>query len=298
MSDFLLRSRVIFIATCILIQAAATAADIHILARQIAPGEPVRIVVVPGTEMKSISGSFLGQELSFNPGPSEGTWAAWAVVPLDTGPGNAVVEIRGWSHDGGEIAGTRAVTIVGKEFPEEHLEVEPKYVEPPAAVLERIERERSILREIYTRRLPAESPARPFTKPVPGERSAVFGSRRVFNGVPKSPHSGVDLRAPSGTPVKASGPGIVVLAANLYYSGNLVIIDHGGGLVTLYAHLSSIKVEKGERVSAGQLLGLSGSTGRITGPHLHWGAKIGGIPFDPAALTAESLYQFPQTSEP
>ncbi len=127
-------------------------------------------------------------------------------------------------------------------------------------------------------------------RPVPGEPTSVFGTRRVFNGKPRSPHPGLDLRAQTGTGVRSSGAGRVVLAQELYYSGNTVIVDHGGGLFTLYAHLSEIGVGEGDEVQAGDPVGLSGATGRVTGPHLHWGAKIGNRPFDPTALLDAALF--------
>ena len=125
---------------------------------------------------------------------------------------------------------------------------------------------------------------------MPGTATSVFGTRRVFNGKPRDPHSGLDLRAASGTPVHSSGPGVVSLAQELYYSGNTVIVDHGGGLFTIYAHLSEIRVQEGDTAEAGDVLGLSGATGRVTGPHLHWGAKIGSVPFDPTALLDRALW--------
>jgi murein DD-endopeptidase MepM/ murein hydrolase activator NlpD len=119
----------------------------------------------------------------------------------------------------------------------------------------------------------------------------VFGTRRFFNDEPRSPHPGLDLRAAEGTPVRCSGPGTVVVADDLYYSGGTVVVDHGGGLFTLYAHLSSIDAVEGATVAAGEIVGRSGSTGRVTGPHLHWGAKIGDVPFDPRALLDEGLFR-------
>jgi murein DD-endopeptidase MepM/ murein hydrolase activator NlpD len=113
----------------------------------------------------------------------------------------------------------------------------------------------------------------------------------VFNGKRASPHSGLDLRASKGDPVRAAGGGRVVLAESLYYSGNTVILDHGAGLFTLYAHLSEIKVEDGDDTAQEQIIGLAGATGRVTGPHLHWGAKIGDRPFDPSALLDPLLFK-------
>jgi murein DD-endopeptidase MepM/ murein hydrolase activator NlpD len=125
---------------------------------------------------------------------------------------------------------------------------------------------------------------------VDGEPTSPFGARRIFNDKPRDPHPGIDLRAPTGTVVRSSGRGRVALAGDLYYSGGTVIVDHGGGLFTVYAHLSRIDAREGAPVDAGTVLGLSGATGRVTGPHLHWGAKIGNLPCDPRALVDPALW--------
>jgi murein DD-endopeptidase MepM/ murein hydrolase activator NlpD len=212
------------------------------------------------------------------------------MIALDRQPGQAAVEVSGMVENGRPVVGTRAVTIAAKEFPEEQLSVAPKYVRPPAEVEERLTRERAKLRALYRERRPLSSVGQVFVRPVPGEPTSIFGTRRLFNNEPRSPHPGLDLRARTGTPVKASGPGIVVLAQDLYYSGNTVLIDHGGGLFTIYAHLSEIEAVEGLEVEAGRRIGLSGATGRVTGPHLHWGAKIGSRPFDPTALLDPALF--------
>ena len=124
-----------------------------------------------------------------------------------------------------------------------------------------------------------------FILPVDGVISGHFGNQRIFNGTPKSPHSGTDIAAPEGTPVKAAGDGKVLLSGGDYfYSGNVIIIDHGGGLQTIYAHLKETNVQKGDAVKKGQVIGLVGKTGRVTGPHLHWGASDNNVRFRPHAL--------------
>lgn len=267
------------------------ALEVTVRARAIAPGEPLRVVVRPPGPLMSLSGKFLGRRIYFSRAGDAGTeWSGWAVVSLDDEPRPAVIDLEGKRADGEAIAGAHAVTIEARRFPTEKLTVEPKFVEPPKAVQARIERERKELAEIYASRRPAAPPAAPFVRPVPGEPTGVFGSRRVFNEQPRAPHSGVDLRAATGTPVLASGPGTVALAKDLYFSGLTVILDHGGGLFTLYAHLSRLDVEPGETVEAGAKVGLSGATGRVTGPHLHWGAKIGSEIFDPRALLDPALF--------
>jgi murein DD-endopeptidase MepM/ murein hydrolase activator NlpD len=211
-------------------------------------------------------------------------------VALDEEPGIYELAFRGASASGRPVVGSRAVTVNGKEFPEEHLTVASKYVKPPKEVEERLSRERKRLKELYRNRRPDVVDSGPFVRPVPGEPTSTFGKRRFFNGEPRSPHPGVDLRAATGTPVRCTGPGLVVLSEDLYYSGNTVLVDHGGGLFTIYAHLSEIRAEAGETIEAGRVIGLSGATGRVTGPHLHWGAKIGNRPFDPQALLDPALF--------
>jgi murein DD-endopeptidase MepM/ murein hydrolase activator NlpD len=212
------------------------------------------------------------------------------MIDLNREAGPTAIEVGGTSIDGREAIGTLAVTVQAKEFPSEELKVAPKYVTPPPEVAERLDKERAKLKALYARRTSLDPLDAPFARPVPGDATSVFGTRRLYNGKPRSPHPGLDLRAGEGTPVHAPGPGQVVLAQNLYYSGNTVILDHGGGLFTIYAHLSFIQVTEGSAVEPGQVIGLSGATGRVTGPHLHWGAKIGNSPFDPMALLDPALY--------
>jgi murein DD-endopeptidase MepM/ murein hydrolase activator NlpD len=254
----------------------------------------VRIEVSIPEPVETLDGEFLGGPLYLVrvesvEGPER--WSGWAMIGLDEAPGMTAVELRGRTVLGHDIVGTRAVTIAEREFPEERLGVAPKYVEPPKEAQERLARERAELEAVYATRRPVPPPGSPFLRPVDGDQTSVFGTRRVFNGKPRSPHSGLDLRAASGTPVKSSGAGLVTLAMDLYYSGNTVIVDHGGGLFTIYAHLSKLQVRPGDRVRPGQVIGLSGATGRVTGPHLHWGAKIGDRPFDPMALLDPALFR-------
>jgi murein DD-endopeptidase MepM/ murein hydrolase activator NlpD len=266
---------------------------IEVRARELVPGEPVRLEVTAAEPLASLEGEFLGRGVFFvrqEGSPPAERWSGWSMIDLDQAPGVAAVELRGESVSGKAVTGTRAVTIEPKEFPREELSVAPKYVEPPPEVRERLARERAKLGALYESRRAAAPSNRVFVRPVPGEATSVFGTRRVYNGKPRSPHPGLDLRAATGTTVGCSGDGRVGLAQDLYYSGNTVIVDHGGGLFTLYAHLSELRVREGDEVTAGQPVGLSGATGRVTGPHLHWGAKIGDLPFDPRALLDERLF--------
>lgn len=290
----------ILLPLCLLALAAGPLAStlpvsIEVRARAVSPGEPVRIQVVSDEPLETVEGDFLGRTVHMvrvgHGADGRELWSGWSMVDLDQEPGPVAVEVRGTSAGGRAIVGTRAVTVEPKSFPVENLSVAPKYVEPPPEVQERLARERKKLAEIYRRRSPRLPATEPFVRPVDGEPTSAFGTKRLFNGQPRSPHSGLDLRAGLGTTVRASGAGRVALAEDLYYSGKTVLLDHGGGLFTIYAHLSEIRVAEGTETEAGGLIGLSGATGRVTGPHLHWGAKVADRPFDPLALLDPSLFR-------
>ncbi len=190
-------------------------------------------------------------------------------------------------HQGQLQRDKKTLLISKKDFPEQRLTLPESMVDPPQETLDRIIRERDMtvnaLNTFSARRLWEED----FTRPGPGSISSRFGVRRFLNDQPRSPHRGVDLRGAQGTPVKAMNRGRVVLTGNFYFGGRTVIIDHGFGLLTLYMHLSKIMVSEEDQVENGQILGLVGSTGRSTGPHLHLGMYILGQPVDPLML-AES----------
>lgn len=252
-------------------------------AREYAPGELVRFVAEGAPATSSLRGEFLGAEITFiRTDERSGVWVGWGVIPLDAKPGVAKITLNG--KDAGEIQ------VAEKTFPEQRLTVESKFVNPPKGEQARIDRERKKLGAIYARRTALPPPGAPFVRPVPGEPTSEFGTRRFFNGEPRAPHPGIDLRASTGTPVMASGPGRVALATDLYYSGGTVIVDHGAGLFTVYAHLSKIEIKEGAAVKAGDEVGKSGATGRVTGPHLHWGARVGEAIFDPRALLDPRLF--------
>jgi len=257
--------------------------EVEVHARALAPGEPVRVVIRPSSAVDEVTGTFLGRPFPLVRGAS-GSWTGWALVDLDDPAGPGVLELRA-----AQASIRHEVTIAARKFPRENLKVAGKYVAPSPEDEARIARERARLQTVYAQVTPPRAEG-PFVRPVPGSATGTFGTRRFFNGAPRAPHPGVDLRAAVGTPVSASGPGRVALAGDLHFSGGTVILDHGGGLFTVYAHLSRIDVSEGEEVAQGARIGLSGATGRVTGPHLHWGAKAGDRPFDPAALLDPRLF--------
>jgi len=176
----------------------------------------------------------------------------------------------------GERVSCQAKLEVGEgHFVTENLTVKKQFVEPDPEQVARAEAETKRLREIFDRVTPERLWDGPFREPLDGVfKGSNFGRRRVLNGHPGSPHSGVDFPAPTGTPVHASQRGKVVLAENLFFSGNTVVLDHGLGIYTLYCHFSEIDVKMGDAVETGALLGKVGATGRVTGPHLHWGLTV------------------------
>ncbi len=182
----------------------------------------------------------------------------------------------------------REVTATARAYPEDNLTVPPEMVSPGASEKKRVRRERALVRSALSRNTKGGALPRAFARPVPGVPTACFGSFRVFNGVRRAGHNGLDLRAVSGTRVKSLHRGVVVLAGRHYFSGNAVYIDHGGGVFSSYCHLSKILVRKGEKIAPGGVVGLSGATGRVTGPHLHLGIYAGGTWLDALPLLGEA----------
>ena len=179
----------------------------------------------------------------------------------------------------------RELAIARREWDVQRINGLPSaMVTPNARQLERINAERK--RIAATRRVDSDLPyfTEPFIRPAPGRISGVYGSQRILNGEPRAPHLGLDIAAPTGTPVSAMGGGRVLLAADLYFTGNTIILDHGHGVTSLYAHLSAMNVSEGEMVQQGARIGAIGATGRVTGPHLHLGVNWLATALDPAPL--------------
>ena len=208
---------------------------------------------------------------------ADGRWIAVIGIPLAAAPGTREVSLL-------EAGGRRQIRfrIHDKHYVTQALHVAPSQVDLSAEDLARVDRERIVIDQALDRWSEQAPDALQFTQPVPGVRSSSFGLRRLFNGQARNPHSGMDIAAPTGTPVLAPAGGEVVAVGNYFFNGNAVFIDHGRGLVSMYCHLSEINVKTGQHVSAGELLGKVGMTGRVTGPHLHWGLSLAHVWVDPA----------------
>jgi murein DD-endopeptidase MepM/ murein hydrolase activator NlpD len=211
-----------------------------------------------------------------------GLWLAVLGVALSTEPGDYHIDVL--QLGGGERQ--LPFKVIDKKYSVQQLKVPPGQVnlspENEARVAGETEKVKAALNMFTTR---APSTLR-LDQPVPGRRSSSFGLRRMFNGESRNPHSGMDIAAPTGTPIKAPLAGRVIDVGNYFFNGNNVIVDHGQGLVTMYCHLSKIRVELGQELKRGEVLGDVGATGRVTGPHLHWGVSLNGAMVDPALFLA------------
>ncbi len=196
-------------------------------------------------------------------------------VDLEKPAGKFDFTVSAKTAGGDPIACTAAITVKAGKFATESLKVAPNFVQPNPEQLARADAERKHLREIFATITPEKLWQGAFRVPLDGVKTGGnFGKRRVLNGQPGSPHTGVDFPAATGTPVHAAQRGRVVLAEPLYFSGNTVIVDHGLGVYTFYGHFSETDVKPGDMVATGALLGKVGATGRVTGPHLHWGLTV------------------------
>jgi murein DD-endopeptidase MepM/ murein hydrolase activator NlpD len=217
----------------------------------------------------------------------KGAHGWWTVIgiDLDRPPGRDAATVSYRFGDGHVETDALEVVVEPKTFPTTELSVEQRYVELSPEDQSRAAREAAEIEGIYATVTEPALWSRPFIVPVDGVTGGRnFGHRRVFNGQPRAPHSGADLRADTGTPIHAANTGRVVLAKNLFFSGNAVFVDHGLGVYTVYLHLSKIYVEPGQIVERGQVVGLAGATGRVTGPHLHWGVHMVDARVDPFSL--------------
>jgi murein DD-endopeptidase MepM/ murein hydrolase activator NlpD len=215
-----------------------------------------------------------------HPVKPSGIYCGLLGIPLRTAPQKGIIELE-WTDLRGPHRARIAVNIVAGNYKKEALQVAPRHVRPSPQDLQRIKNEKRQIRRIFASSSTTRLWFGSFIEPLDSDITSAFGTQRLFNGQLQSYHRGTDFRAKTGTPVHVSNFGIVRLAKNLFFSGNIVIVDHGKGVFTNYAHLSKIQAVAGQHVARGDQIGLSGATGRVSGPHLHWGVKVNGSYVDP-----------------
>jgi len=205
-------------------------------------------------------------------------WEAVVGVPLSARPGPDSLDADGQAVP---------FTVLPKHYPEQRVQVaNPRLVNPNAEDEARIAREAALTGPAWTAWPEGLTPTLAFSQPTPGALTASFGMRRIFNGEPRAPHSGLDIKALAGQVVWAPAAGVVVLTGSFFFSGNAVYLAHGEGVVSLFAHLSKVLVQKGQILKAGEPLGEVGMTGRATGPHLHWSLSLNNARVDPRLFLA------------
>lgn len=231
----------------------------------------------PGAQAR---GSLRGETVPFN-----ANGIALISLDMEDKPGPARLEVTVTPPRGQPLTLAKQLDVPARKYKEERLTLPDKKVELNPDDLARSERETARMKQTYERRGGVVGYGQGFRKPAPGRFSGEFGSRRILNGQPRAPHNGIDIAAPKGTAIAAPAPGVVALVGSeFFFTGNTVILDHGDGVITLYAHLDRIDVAEGARVEAGTVIGSLGQSGRATGPHLHWGARVRGDRVDPSLL--------------
>jgi murein DD-endopeptidase MepM/ murein hydrolase activator NlpD len=246
-------------------------------------GEVLFVMVKPGTQITSVKGALEGTPIYFYE-QEGGDFAGIVGVDLAASPGQRSLRVEITDLEGKSFERVFPVSVNAGEFEVQRLTVAPEMVDFTEETYQRYLAERKELKRVFGQIRLERLWRHSFVKPVEGPITSTFGLRRVFNNKPRSSHSGVDIAASEGTPVGACNDGIVVFAEELFLEGKTIIIDHGFGLFSIYMHLSAIQATAGDTVHAGEVIGLVGATGRVTGPHLHWGIKLQGAKVDPFSL--------------
>jgi murein DD-endopeptidase MepM/ murein hydrolase activator NlpD len=233
---------------------------------------------------KSVYGEFRGKRYPLGSGDTDQTYEGLLGIDMDTKPEKYGIRFVAMDGGGKSDSQTSSIKVTKADFAVQKITLPKSMVDLDAKTLERVNRESKRLKELFQKFGNERFWKRPFIRPVEGELSGAFGTRRIINGQPKSSHTGVDLRAEEGTPVLACNSGRVALVDDLFFSGKSVVLEHGWGLYSMYFHLSETRVRVGDQISKGAEVGRVGSTGRSTGPHLHWGIILNGARVDPFSL--------------
>lgn len=256
--------------------------EIKGLEEGIVQGNVALISVTSSVKLTSLSTFFDGKKLSLI-STDEINYTTLLGIDMDKKPDEYPLRFSASSLDNNVIRKT-VFTVLPRKYKVEKLSLPEKMVKPDSATLKRTKREGRMLRNVWVKSKETRLWSGEFMLPVDGTVANNFGARRILNGVKKNPHTGVDVKAYKGKKIVSPNDGKVALVDNLYYGGKTIIIDHGEGLYTSYMHLSKILVNHGEEVKKGDRIGLVGATGRATGPHLHWSARLNYARIDPVSL--------------
>lgn len=248
------------------------------------PGDIVRLDVICDCEATNPSATIFGRPVPLTRVGDR--WQGLIGIDLDVRPGTYPIDVSITAPGGAAIVSAQKLTVIDKAYPVRRLRVAPAFVDPPASEVARIQEEAAALQTIFETMASPRQWHGAFQAPVNDSPNSSFGSRSIYNGQARSPHSGTDFGAKAGTPVAAPAAGTVVLARPLYFTGNTVVLDHGLGLYSLLAHLQQIDVNEGDHVIRGHVVGLVGGTGRVTAPHLHWSVRLNNARVDPLSLLA------------
>ena len=248
-------------------------------------------VEVRGSPQK-VTAKWFDHEITFSRG-SGNTWYSLAGIAYGVKSGTYELALSALMPDGRMLREVRPVVVHAARYKRSRLTVPQKYVTPDPETLKRIEADKAIKAVAFAHQTPLPQWSGDFITPVSTSMSEAYGTSRTFNGKLASVHLGEDFHAPMGTPIHAANTGEVVLARELFYEGNCVVIDHGLGFMTMYMHLSQFNVKEGDKVEKDQVIALSGDTGRATGPHLHLAVRWNGEYLDPAKLLALNLPEHP-----
>jgi hypothetical protein len=263
----------------------------------IASGSPCLFKVSVGAPVTSLEGTWQGHPINFFPGEDTHVWYALAGVDVEAKSGIYKIALKSTMSDGRTETTERDVAVAAANYKTEVLRVPQKYVKPDAETLVRINADKQLKKAAFAHEVALVKWSGRFEAPIDTKPSEGFGTRRTFNGQLASIHRGMDYHAAVGSPVLAANSGEVVLARELFYEGNCVMINHGQQFLTIYMHLSHLSVKEGDKVQKGQEVGLSGATGRATGPHLHVAVRWQDAYLDPAQLWILSLPKFPSPKE-
>ncbi len=249
---------------------------------QVKQGAIARMTLRLSAPISSLVGRFKNRNIPYFE-TQKGVYIALLGIDMDQALG-PLPFVSTWKSAGKTFTQKNIIEVQAAKFGLQELTLPKKKVDLDAPTLKRVRSEKSLMKAAFAESQPERLWQGTFIAPVTGRRQGTFGRRRLINGKPRRSHTGEDISAPTGTPILAPNAGKVVLVGHFFFNGRSVVIDHGLGLISMYFHLSAVDVEKGAFVKTGEQIGLVGKSGRVTGPHLHWGMRLNGAKVDPYAF--------------